>query len=95
MNMCVQLYQNTATEDAVMKASILHEIIKVGNISLYSNLWITEKSKLNKTPRLLFIDTTDTFGHEIQMFICEHLETRYLQSDECFTYWTEGGKSEA
>lgn len=31
MNLCVKLYQNTATEEAVMKASILHEIIKVCN----------------------------------------------------------------
>lgn len=31
MSLCVKLYQNTATEEAVMKASILHEIIKVCN----------------------------------------------------------------
>lgn len=32
MSICVQLYQNTATEEAVMKSCILHEIIKVFRI---------------------------------------------------------------
>lgn len=32
MSICVQLYQNTATEEAVMKSFILHEIIQVFGI---------------------------------------------------------------